>query len=439
MDDAYDTDIKNYSVTELIEALGLKGTPSKMEVDQSMVQLGQKYRTSSPELAKFFAEAGAKVIEALKLTPTERPILSRVINVDSFFRESLTDTPDSFVCTLSEPLQNVTSLTLLSIEVPQTWYTFSAAKGTNAFLFQTIDVDGSVYAEEVTIPEGNYSNLSLLFAVETALNNAVKNTQHYLDSLIGAGPWFTFTQDPINGLSTLTLAATFPRTVKLTWYDQAYPTMTNTKLNANLGWELGFRSPSLAIESDSSQRTESVVSAASSTKYLIMKLDDYSSNRVTSNLVSVLTVPDQQIRLPSYTSSAQISRSSNNSATAYAQGPRRLTNAQIQTITNIASAPLNQRQRLRAEGGDTTNVFAKIPIKHQTDWANFSNGVSKLKEDGPGKLIVEMGGTLQKNKRVYFGPVTITKLSVSLYDDHGNLLGLNNHNWSFTLEASFQK
>jgi hypothetical protein len=215
--------------------------------------------------------------------------------------------------------------------------------------------------------------------------------------------------------------------------------MTNTKLNANLGWELGFRSPSLAIETDSSQKTESVVSAASSTKYLIMKLDDFSSNRVTSNIVSVLTVSDQQIRLPSYTSSAQISRSSSTSATAYAQGPRRLTNAQLQTITNIASAPNNQRQRVRAEGGDTTNVFAKIPIKHQTDWANFANGVSKLREDGPGKLIVEMGGTLQKNKRVYFGPVSITKLSVSLYDDHGNLLGLNNHNWSFTLEALFQK
>ena len=105
------------------------------------------------------------------------------------------------------------------------------------------------------------------------------------------------------------------------------------------------------------------------------------------------------------------------------------------TVTNIASnAPA---QRLRAEGGDTSNVFAKIPIKHQTDWANYSNGQSNMKEDGPGKLIVEMGGTLQKNKRIYFGPVTLYKLSVSIYDDHGNLLGLNNQNWSFTLEAVF--
>jgi len=59
-----------------------------------------------------------------------------------------------------------------------------------------------------------------------------------------------------------------------------------------------------------------------------------------------------------------------------------------------------------------------------------------MKEDGPGKLIVEMAGTLQKNKRVYFGPVTLRKLTVSLYDDRGNLLGIN-QNWSFTLEASF--
>ena len=433
--EAYDTDPKNYSVQELIEALGLKGTPSKQEVDQAVEQLDAKYAATNPVLAQFFSEAGRSVVKALRLETTKRPEVTRLINVDSFYRESLLDNPDNFVCTLSEPLLGVTSLCLTSIELPQTWYAFTAAKGTNALVFQTIDADATVFSEEVVLPEGNYSNFTLLVAVEAGLNAAVLNTQHFKTGQIGAGPWFTLAQDPINGLATLALAATFTHTVKLRWYDPSFISLTNTKLNANLGWALGFRSPSSALEPGTSLKTAAVVAAASTTKYLILKLDDYSSNRLSSNVVTVRTIPDQQISLPSYSSNASIARSSTQVATAYAQGPRRLTNAQLQTITNIASAPT--APRVRAEGGDTTNVFAKIPIKHQADWANYAAGANKLKEDGPGKLIVEMGGTLQKNKRVYFGPVTITKLSVALCDDHGNLIGLNNQDWSFTLEATF--
>ena len=434
-EDTYDIDPKNYTTNELIQALGLKGTPSKEEVAQAVAQMKYKHAGDSA-LAKFFAAAGGIVTEALDKQKTVRPIVTRVINVDSFFRESLNSTTDSFLVSLSEDLIGVTALTLLSIEIPQTWYTFSAAKGTNAFVFQTLDVGEVTFTEEVVLPEGNYSNLSLLFVVQEALNAAMQNTQLYQTAQIGPGPWFTLVQDPINGLSTLTYADDPNlRTVKLTWYDTTYTALVSTSLNSNLGWEIGFRAPSTAIDPGTTAVTNALVTAASSTKYLIMKLDDHTSNRLTSNVVCVRTLPDQQIALPSYSAQATISRNSAQSVVALPTAPRRLTNAQLQSITKIASAPAALKGR--ADGGDTTNVFAKIPIKHQTDWANFANDVTKMKEDGPGKLIVEMGGTLQKNKRIYFGPVTISKLAVSIYDDHGNLLGLNNHDWSFTLEATF--
>lgn len=431
-DESYDTDAKNYSLPELIEALGLKGTPSKQEVTQAVDQQRRTY-SKDRDMVDFFEDAGKIVKEALSQKTNDRPVVSRVVNIDSFYRESLTDTTDSFTCTLSETLTGVTAISLLSIEIPQTWYSFSAAKGTNAFLFQTIDADDTTFTKEVVIQEGNYSNLSLLATVQNALNATVEATLWYPQLV--SGPWFTLTQDPIDGISTLQLAATFPKTVKLTWYDNTYAALAATKLNCSLGWELGFRYPSTALAPGTSVRTNALVSAASSTKYLVLKLDDHTSSRLASNVVTVRTIPDQQITLPSYSSSAVISRNGVQSVIALPTAPRRLTNAQLLTVTNIASnAPA---QRLRAEGGDTTNIFAKIPIKHQTDWANYTNGQSNMKEDGPGKLIVEMGGTLQKNKRIYFGPVTLYKLSVSIYDDHGNLLGLNNQNWSFTLEAVF--
>jgi hypothetical protein len=155
-----------------------------------------------------------------------------------------------------------------------------------------------------------------------------------------------------------------------------------------------------------------------------------------NNIISIQSLPDQQINLPSYSANAFLTRnSSTNQVTALPTAPRRLTNAQLITISSISSAPLSQRSR--TGGADTTNFFAKVPIKHQADWTTYSNGATVLKENGPAKILIEMGGTLQKNKRVYYGPVTLNKLSVSLWDDHGKPLGLNGQDWSCSLEATF--
>jgi hypothetical protein len=428
-----DLHVPNYTHEELLEALGLSGKPTRYDINHTVDQLVRQHSATDPELAHFFTEAGAAVSAAVERwsakDATGGVTISRLINVDSFYRESLLEPADNFTCTLSEPLAGVTSLSLLSLELPQTWYNFTAAKGTNAFVFQTLDEGLVVFTREVVLPEGNYSNLLLLVAVEKALNATVEETTLFALGSIGAGPWFTLAQDPVNGLLTVKLAATFPNTVKLLWFDTSYPTLTHAKLNFNLGWALGFRYPFNALEPGTTSLSTAVVSSASSTKYLILKLDDHTSNRLSNSFVSLRTNLNDQVRLPTYAANAKLTGGS-----ALPSAPRRLTTSQIFTITSIATT--RQTKSTRNDGGDSTDIFAKIPVKHQNDWANFSNGTNKLKEDGPGKVIVEMGGTLQKNRRIYFGPVTLRKLTVSLYDDHGNLLGLN-QDWSCTLEATF--
>jgi len=50
-----------------------------------------------------------------------------------------------------------------------------------------------------------------------------------------------------------------------------------------------------------------------------------------------------------------------------------------------------------------------------------------------GTVYIEFSGSLQENKRVYFGPVNIERMRVKLLDDKGNLLNLNGADWSITL------
>jgi hypothetical protein len=73
----------------------------------------------------------------------------------------------------------------------------------------------------------------------------------------------------------------------------------------------------------------------------------------------------------------------------------------------------------RVTSPTTSNTFAIIPVK---------NGGMKT-----GDVYVEFGGSLQDNKRTYFGPVNITRLRLKLLDDKGNILNLNGGNWCVTL------
>ena len=50
-----------------------------------------------------------------------------------------------------------------------------------------------------------------------------------------------------------------------------------------------------------------------------------------------------------------------------------------------------------------------------------------------GDVFTEYGGTLQDNDRKYFGPVNISKVSIKLLNDHGDVINLNGGNWSFSL------
>ena len=66
-----------------------------------------------------------------------------------------------------------------------------------------------------------------------------------------------------------------------------------------------------------------------------------------------------------------------------------------------------------------SDTFAVIPLK--------------LGSMETGGVYVDFGGSLQDNKRQYFGPVNIERLRIKLYDDKGRILNLNGNDWAVTL------
>ena len=186
-------------------------------------------------------------------------------------------------------------------------------------------------------------------------------------------------------------------------------------------------------------------------KYFILVIDDLNQNHINSGLIGI-TEMSKTVKLPSYyspdlpytcipanpmgTNIAYNSAALSNDADAgtlimdkfnatYAptsqvlpSAPRILTQSQIYTINEIMKN--NER---------TYNYKLKAPVVSDT----FAILPIKLGNMKTGDVNTEFGGSMQDNKRIYFGPVNISRLRVKLLDDRGNVVNLNGCDWCVTL------
>jgi hypothetical protein len=479
MDEEFDLDINNYTIPDLLSIMD-QDEPTIESVKQFTDNKIKQYE-NNPELIEFFKEMKDKLIQHLdqqfttksssdkdkisvkvfnteikkgEMNPDITNTIQRVINIDSFYRETIevdNQNTDNYTVRLTEPVNNVLSLTLMSVEIPYSWYTFTSAKGTTGIVISTLNGSNEIVTYQENIPDGNYTNFSLMAEVELLLNTKLSSILNADDQTYTV--WWSFEQDPITGLLNIIpqsnisggVTTYFPYDIKLLWFDVSYDTevLINASINSNLGWLLGFRYESTMLYKSSTDDAPITIIAPSlinttGTKYIIMKLNDYKSNRINNGLITNNNNKNDQISLPRYlTSNIQQSKFTYNKGVvkAFANAPRQLTSKQLYTINAISEHNISTITRIRIAPFNDSDIFAKIPVKQGSLWSSYSSGTNTIVNNGPGNLFIEYSGPLQKNIRDYFGPVDISTFGVSLYDDKGQLLGLNGMDWSFTLNA----
>ena len=432
-----DLDVDNYSKEELIELLGLDiDGISNVSIKEAVRQKTIEY--PGAKQAAFFKDIEARLLGETKeedvaktiqvdvkrgtINPDLKQTITRLINVDSSFRiASPTNTSDRFIFQLTEPLLNVVSVSLYSMEIPQSWYTFTAAKGTVSFVICVIKDEATKYL--VTIDEGNYTTVSLYTEVVSKINTVMAGI-------------LTSTAVYNDNTGRLTLVFT-PLVVmfgmQLVWVDDAFPDLVANRFNSNVGWLLGYRlSITNCVARSNFSRFEAPAESlvdASGTKYLLLSLEDHKTNRINRSIVAVSNTPNTPIALPTYfTQDTPQYRTS--ATTVQAIPTANLTTKQIYTI-NAISEQTSTRNAILSY--DSSNFFAKVAVK-RTDWAKTTpDGITQAIDGVPGKLFVENGGPLALQSREYFGPVNLQTLSIGLYDDKGSLLGMNGMDWSVSL------
>jgi hypothetical protein len=145
----------------------------------------------------------------------------RLINIDSRYRDGFANSisrfsdialdeislysntsSTDFLFKLKEPIKNVISVRLSSIEIPNSFYTFSQARGNTSFELTYPSGSSSTYL--ITIPDGNWDSgdntsiTSLLYQVQQAIKNTLASstiispliTVNYVNNNRGQGKIF---------------------------------------------------------------------------------------------------------------------------------------------------------------------------------------------------------------------------------------------------------
>ena len=419
---SHDFNTQNYTANELMNLFFDKHIPNITleDINSKAKELSDKeYEDNNNELVNFIKESQDILIKNLltdnekdtdyvfntslmkgTMNPNYQQIITRFTNIDSQYKEIIetnNSNTTNYIFEFTETLSKVISINLYSLELPYAWYTFDAAYGTDVLMINNISYQ---------ITEGNYSPNDIMIELNSIF---IDNNLDISASIIQSSGKTKLE----NKTST---------NINFIFYDETNHVFENARKNSNLGWMLGFRTSEIVISANSSIISDAIVNTWG-TRYIIMAIDDFNNNQTNKALIGV-SRPFNKISLPTFTEEVNLVSTGNASNSNVAR--------QITTLKNIPNAYLDSYNSInedlyakhdsRYDSPIISNIFAKIPIKKQYHW-----------KDNQSYPIIEFSGVLQNNERTYFGPVDITRMKVTLYDDKGRVLNLNGLDWSFSL------
>ena len=105
------------------------------------------------------------------LNPLLKQTVRRIISIDSSYRPNSKDISTEFTFNLSEPLKDVLSLKLYSVQIPYTWYTISEQFGSNYFYLKgnSDGINNGNHDYKIQINAGNYTQVLLVEEINKSI------------------------------------------------------------------------------------------------------------------------------------------------------------------------------------------------------------------------------------------------------------------------------
>lgn len=326
------------------------------------------------------------------INPLQYTTITRALNIDSKFRPNYYESSSADQkLVLPYKFENVISMKLASVDIPKSYYAVSESLGNNSFRVNWNKYNGSFKNSVlVKIPDGNYhtlhdgTNIANSSSIESAINGALLSSTAltpennvYNGTTIQSDTSFNlrYTVDSTSGKSVFALNKD----------DITNENLSTLIENDEIEYEIIF-----GVDTQGNIATNQPLPF-----YLGWSLgyrnNIYSSGPGKKNGSSII--------LPSATVSEGL---------CYVKGP----------------------QYIFVAIDDYNNNVNNYYVSAYSESINNKNIISKINTSRP----YDEETILQVNRtRNYFGPVNIEKLRITLYDEYGRIINLNNMDWSCSL------
>lgn len=303
----------------------------------------------------------------------------------------------------------------------------------------------------ITVPPGTYSVNKLI----TTMNNLFNNDTHWKGSYIyqkNNHVFFSIISGKVYNTSDYKLVFYDPYSFVKCFVGSS--SVRNTSWDTTIGWILGFRelteyvlspvklSPDVnnpqvsyyvdtlsVYKYDTKTNIATIIGDTSVSvnlyNYFMIVLDDYTQNHLNDGLVTITPSENNAVTssyVNKYTlkcdpiTGKKVFRGTN------MQGFNQNTEKQVYAANQKLGAQTQaQMAKVYSLGPFIQDIFALIPLN-----------TSSLT---PGSVFIDNGSGLAKQTRLYFGPVNISRMTIKLINDRGDVVDLNGADWSCSLEC----
>jgi len=214
-----------------------------------------------------------------ELSPGDLNSIKRItqllnLNINSCFRHNYyQSSPTDFLYNLPIEIKNVSSMRLVSIEIPNSWYLFSSKKKNNIFYFSVCDKCTKHTKEyAIEIPDGNYNFEHLEHYL---------NTTYFYESNIDYP--LKYVKFSINQNSLKSTFEIIDNDDDITYdFNLKFAIDLNQNVMNTAGWILGFR---LANYLNIKALISEALFDAGGDRYIYLSINDFQYNNNTSNIV----------------------------------------------------------------------------------------------------------------------------------------------------------
>lgn len=230
-------------------------------------------RDEKPYLSSYPSEFFPGVIN-----PLRKRTIRKNLNIDTRFRDNYyANSSTNFNLSLPTNFNDVIQMQLASIELPTSFYAISKQYGNNYFSITIHFSDDTSQSKVIEIPEGNYTQQTIMDVINTQLTNASLPFS-YVSFIVNLTGTNTGSSQTLVGLNS---TYNPPPSPSITSFELNFQTDRNglddrnTPLPLKLGWVLGFRN---GLYTENLNYVSEGIVDTSGPKYLFLVVDDYNTS-----------------------------------------------------------------------------------------------------------------------------------------------------------------